>query len=70
MFSKHSAPSLDNYRSLSYNNRDAEVAELADALASGVSGLTPVGVQIPPSASLFAINLSQTLGTTDFTNCR
>ena len=28
----------------------AEVAEMADALASGVSGLTPLGVQIPPSA--------------------
>ena len=28
----------------------AEVAELADALRSGRSGLTPVRVQIPPSA--------------------
>ena len=28
----------------------AEVAESADALRSGRSGLKPVGVQIPPSA--------------------
>ncbi len=29
---------------------DAEVAELADALGSGLSGFLPVGVQIPSSA--------------------
>ncbi len=31
----------------------AEVAELADALGSGLSGGNAVGVQIPSSASLF-----------------
>ena len=33
-----------------YRTRKAEVAELADALRSERSGLTPVRVQIPPSA--------------------
>ena len=28
----------------------AEVAELADALGSGLSGFTPIGVQLPSSA--------------------
>ena len=28
----------------------AEVAELVDALDSGSSGVTPVGVRVPPSA--------------------
>ncbi len=32
----------------------AEVAELADALASGASGRKPIGVQIPASAPAFA----------------
>ena len=32
----------------------AEVAELADALASGASGSNPIGVQIPASAPIFA----------------
>src|SRR5213075_136387 len=31
-------------------SRRAEVAELADALRSGRSGSTPVGVRVPPSA--------------------
>ena len=31
-------------------SRTAEVAELADALASGASGRKPIGVQIPASA--------------------
>ena len=31
----------------------AEVAELADALGSGLSGLTLVRVQVPPSAHFF-----------------
>ena len=31
----------------------AEVAELADALGSGLSGLTLVRVQVPPSALVF-----------------
>ncbi len=31
-------------------NPHAEVAELADALGSGLSGLTVVRVQVPPSA--------------------
>jgi hypothetical protein len=31
----------------------AEVAELADALGSGLSGLTLVRVQVPPSALIF-----------------
>ena len=31
----------------------AEVAELADALASGASGSNPIGVQIPASAPTF-----------------
>ena len=34
---------------------DAEVAELADALASGASGSNPIGVQIPASAPAFAL---------------
>ena len=33
----------------------AEVAESADALRSGRSGLKPVGVQIPPSAPLIRL---------------
>ena len=33
------------------NSESAEVAELVDALSSGGSGLTPVGVRVPPSAS-------------------
>src|SRR5690606_40328111 len=35
---------------LATSREHAEVAELADALRSGRSGLTPVGVQISPSA--------------------
>src|SRR5204862_7187302 len=42
-----------------YNNLDcrsskvlAEVVELVDALASGASGRKPVGVRVPPSASV------------------
>ena len=40
----------------------AEVAELADALASGASGRKPIGVQIPASApfdSLASIQLAR-----------
>lgn len=33
-----------------YNLKHAEVAEMADALASGVSERKLMGVQIPPSA--------------------
>ena len=33
--------------------KNAEVAELADALASGVSGRKPMRVQLPPSAPNF-----------------
>ena len=36
----------------------AKVAELADALDSGSSGVTPVRVQVPP----FALNSSRELG--------
>src|SRR5687767_15150339 len=36
------------------NVSTAEVAELADALASGASGSNPIGVQIPASAPTFA----------------
>lgn len=35
--------------------RDAEVAELADAQASGACGRKVVGVQIPPSAPAFSL---------------
>gem|GEM_PF-4778237 len=38
-----------------HNGIDAEVAELADAQGSGLCGLTPVRVRLPPSA--FIIDL-------------
>ena len=42
-------------------NSTAEVAELADALASGASGSNPIGVQIPASAPTFAHESSRRL---------
>ena len=40
---------LKSWFQIKYNPH-AEVAELADALGSGLSGLTVVRVQVPPSA--------------------
>ncbi len=34
------------------NRYYAEVVELADTLVSGISGSTPMGVRVPPSAFL------------------
>ena len=42
-------PMLKSWFQIKYNPH-AEVAELADALGSGLSGLTVVRVQVPPSA--------------------
>ena len=43
---------LTRSEALCYDAPRAEVVELADTLGSGSSGLTPVGVQIPPSAPI------------------
>ena len=48
---KKSKNTVDNHRNLWYKyNCDAEVAELADAQASGACGSNTVRVQVPPSA--------------------
>ena len=48
---KKSKNTVDNHRNLWYKySCDAEVAELADAQASGACGSNTVRVQVPPSA--------------------
>ena len=48
---KKSKNTVDNHRNLWYKySCDAEVAELADAQASGACGSNIVWVQVPPSA--------------------
>ena len=48
---KKSKNTVDNHRNLWYKYIcDAEVAELADAQASGACGSNTVRVQVPPSA--------------------
>ena len=51
---KKSKNTVDNHRNLWYKcSCDAEVAELADAQASGACGSNTVRVQVPPSAFFF-----------------
>ena len=40
-----------------HKNKNAEVAELADAQASGACGSNTVRVQVPPSAFFFCFNI-------------
>ena len=57
---KKSKNTVDNHRNLWYKySCDAEVAELADAQASGACGSNTVRVQVPPSA-LFIFCLKRT----------
>ena len=51
---KKSKNTVDNHRNLWYKySCDAEVAELADAQASGACGSNTVRVQVPPSALFY-----------------
>ena len=58
---KKSKNTVDNHRNLWYKySCDAEVAELADAQASGACGSNTVRVQVPPSALfIFCLKNSQ-----------
>ena len=54
---KKSKNTVDNHRNLWYKySCDAEVAELADAQASGACGSNTVRVQVPPSAFFICEN--------------